>query len=182
MTSAHSRDLRHRLHGGMVGAVRMWRHGVAGVVVTALVLMPGLATTCAAACLRQTPATAPSAAGSAEHAHHGSTAHAHHGSTAHAHHGSTAHAHHGSTPAQSEMRVRAQFGVAPVHNCRDHAGAVHWSGTVSRFAGADRQVVSASEPPRPCPLGVSVLIARHARSTHGPPGASGVVTPLVLRI
>ncbi len=88
----------------------MWRHGVAGVVVTALVLMPGLATTCAAACLRQTPATAPSAAGSAEHAHHGSTAHAHHG----------------STPAQSEMRVRAQFGVAPVHNCRNHAGAVHW--------------------------------------------------------
>ncbi len=144
----------------------MWRHGVAGVVVTALVLMPGLATTCAAACLRQTPATAPSAAGSAEHAHHGSTAHAHHG----------------STPAQSEMRVRAQFGVAPVHNCRDHAGAVHWSGTVSRFVGADRQVVSASDPPRPCPLGVGVLFARQARSTHGPPGASGVVTPLVLRI
>ena len=152
----------------------MWRHGVAGVVVTALVLMPGLATTCAAACLRQTPATAPGTAGSA--------AHAHHGSTAHAHHGSTADAHHGSTPADTEMRVRTELGAAPVHDCRDHAGAVHWSGTVSRSAGADRQAVSASEPPRPCPLGVSVLIARHARSTHGPPGASGVVTPLVLRI
>ena len=144
----------------------MWRQSVGCVVVTALVLMPGLATTCAAACLRPTPATAPGAAGSPVHAHHGSTAHAHHG----------------STPAQSEMRVRAQFSVAPVHNCRDHAGAVHWSGTVPRFAGADRQVVSASEPPRPCPLGVGVLIARHARLTHGPPGASGVVTPLVLRI
>jgi hypothetical protein len=136
----------------------MWRQSVGCVVVTALVLMPGLATTCVAACLRQTLATAPEAAGS------------------------SAHAHHGSTPAQSEMRVRAQFGVAPVHNCRGHAGAVHWSGTVSRLAGADRQVVSASDPPRPCPLGVSVLFARHARSTHGPPGASGVVTPPVLRI
>ena len=144
----------------------MWRHCVAGVVVTALVLMPGLATTCAASCLRPTQAIAPGATGSA----------------AHAHHGSTAHAHHGSTPAQSEMRVGAQLGVAPVHDCRDHAGAIHWRRTVSQLAGADRQVVSASELPRPFPLAVSVLIARHARSTHGPPGASGVVTPLVLRI
>ena len=110
----------------------MWRHGVAGMVVTALVLMPGLATTCLAACLRQTPATA--------------------------------------------------SGAAPVHDCRDHAGAVHWSGTVSRLSGADRPVVSASEPPHQCPLAVGALTARHVRSTHGPPGASGVVTPRVLRI
>ena len=142
----------------------MWRHGVAGMVVTALVLMPGLATTCLAACLRQTPATASCAAGS----------------TAHVRHGSTAHAHQGSTPAQSEMRVRAQFGVAPVHDCRNHAGAVHWWRMVSQLGGADRQVVSASEPP--FPLAVSALIAHRARSTHGPPGRSGVVLSLVLRI
>lgn len=153
----------------------MWRHCVADVVVTALVLMPGLATTCAAACLRPTPATAPGATGSA--------AHAHHGSTGNAHHGSTAHAHHGSAPTQSEVRLRAQFGVAPVHNCRDHAGAVHWSGTVSRFAGHDCQVAAASGLPQPFRLAVSVLIARYTpRSIHGPPGASWVVTPLVLRI
>ena len=144
----------------------MWRHGVAGVAVTALVLMPGLATTCLAACLRQTPATAPGAAGSA----------------AHAHHGSTTHAHHGSTVAHTEVLVGAEFGAAPVHDCRDHAGAVHWSGTVSRLSGADRQVVSASEPPHQCPPAVGALTARHVRSTHGPPGLFGVVTPLVLRI
>ena len=140
----------------------MWRHGVAGMVVTALVLMPGLATTCLAACLRQTPATASGAAGS----------------TAHVRHGSTAHAHHASTPAHPG----AELGTAPVHDCRDHAGAVHWSGTVSRLSGADRPVVSASEPPHQCPLAVGALTARHVRSTHGPPGASGVVTPRVLRI
>jgi len=144
----------------------MWRHGVAGMVVTALVLMPGLATTCLAACLRQTPATASGAAGS----------------TAHVRHGSTAHVHHESTPAHTEMRVRAEFGTAPVHDCRDHAGAVHWSGTVSRWAGVDRQVVSASALSRQCPGPVGALTARRVRSTHGPPGASGVVTPLVLRI
>ena len=136
----------------------MWRHGVAGVVVTALVLMPGLATTCLAACLRQTPATAPGAAGAA------------------------AHAHHGFTPAHTEMRVRAELGAAPAHDCRDHVGAVPWSGTVSRSAGADRQVVSASEPTPQCPPAVGALTARHVRSTHGPPGASGPVIPLVLRI
>ena len=80
------------------------------------------------------------------------------------------------------MWVRAHFAVAPVHDCRDHAGAAHWWRLVSRFAGADRQVVSASEPPRQCPLTACALFARHTRSTRGPPGASGVVTPLVLRI
>ncbi len=144
----------------------MWRQGVAGVVVTALVLMPGLAATCAASCLRPTAPPAPGAAGS----------------TAHAHHGSTAHAQRGSDPAQSETRVRAEPGVAPVHDCVDHDGAIHRWGTVSPSAGADRQVVSASEPPRQFPLAVSASIARRTRSTHGPPGASGVVTPLVLRI
>ncbi len=144
----------------------MWRHGVAAVVVTALALMPGLATTCLAECLRQTPATAPGAAGSA----------------AHAHHGATAHAHHGSTPTHPEMRVRAELGAAKVHDCRNHAGALHWSGTVSRSAGADRQVVSVSEPTHQCPPAVSELTTRHVRSTHGPPGASGLVTSLVLRI
>ena len=143
----------------------MWRHSVAGVVVTALVLMPGLATTCAVSCLRQTPPSLDAA-----------------GSAVHAHHGFSAHAHHGSTSAQSEIRVRAQFGIAPVHNCRDHDGAIQRWGRLSQPAGADRQVVSTSESLRPFPLGVSALIARHTRSTHGPPGASGVVTPLVLRI
>ena len=135
----------------------MWRQGVAGVVVTALVLMPGLATTCAVPCLRLT-ATAPGVAGSA------------------------AHGHHGSNLTQSEMRVRAEPGVAPVHDCRDHDGAVHWWGTRSQIAGADRQVVSASAQPRQVPLAVSASIVHHTRSTHGPPGPSGVVTPLVLRI
>lgn len=143
----------------------MWRQSVAGVVVTALVLIPGLATTCTVSCLRQTPPSLDAA-----------------GSAVHVDYGSSAHAHHGSTSAQSEIRVRAQFGVAPVHNCRDHDGAIQWWGRLSQPAGADRQVVSASESPRSFPQGVSVLIARHTRSTHGPPGASGVVTPLVLRI
>ena len=150
----------------MVGAVKIWRQGVAGMVVTALVFMPGLATTCAVSCLRATAAPASSAAGSA----------------AHAHRGSTAHAHHGSNPAQSETRVRAEPGAAPGHDCRDHDGVIHRWGTVSQSAGADRQVVSASEQPLQFPLAVSASIARHIRSTHGPPGTSGVVTPLVLRI
>ena len=143
----------------------MWRHSVAGVVVTALVLMPGLATTCAVSCLRQTPPSLDAA-----------------GSAVHADHGSSAHAHHGSTSAQSEIRGRAQFGVAPVHNCRDHDGAIQRWGRLSQPAGADRQVVSASALSRQCPGPVGALTARCVRSTHGPPGASGVVTPLVLRI
>ena len=142
----------------MVGTVSVWRQRVAGVIVTAMVLMPGLAIRCAAACLRSTPATAASAAGAA------------------------AHAHHGSTPAQDEIRVDAEVGVAPVHDCRDHDGADHWWRTVSRLAAGDRQVVSTSESTHPFPLAVGALLARYARSTHGPPGASGVVTPIVLRI
>ena len=136
----------------------MWRHGVVGGVVTALVLMPGLATTCAVACLRPTAVPASGAAGSA------------------------AHALHGSNPAQGEMLAHAELGVAPVHDCRGHDGAIHPWGTVLRSAGAGRGVVSASEPPRQFPLAVSASIARHTRSRHGPPGTSEVVTPLVLRI
>ena len=144
----------------------MWRHSVVGGVVTALVLVPGGAMTCAAACLRSTAASVPGVAGSA----------------AHAHHWATAHAHHGANPAEGEMGVRAELGVAPVHDCQGHDGALHRWGTVSQSVGADRGVVSALEQPRQFPLAVSALIARHTRSTYGPPGTSGVVTPRVLRL
>ena len=144
----------------------MWRHSVIGGVVTALVLMPGVATTCAAACLRSSAAPVSGAAGSA----------------AHAHHGSTIDAHHGANPASGQLLVHAELGVAPVHDCRGHDGALHRWDTVSQSAGAERGVLSASDQPHQFPLVVSAMIARHARSTHGPPGTSGVVTPPVLRI
>ena len=142
----------------------MWRQGVAGVATMALVLMPGVAMTCAASCL--TAASVSSAAGS----------------TAHAHYGSTAPAQHGAIPAHSQTRVRAESAVAPGHDCRDHDGAIHRWGTRPHTAGADAQSVSASEHAPASSLAVGRLIARHTRSTHGPPGRSGVVTPLILRI
>ncbi len=143
---------------GMVGAVKMWRQGVAGVVVTTLVVVPALAATCAVACLRPSAAPDPSAPGSA------------------------AHAHHSSGSAQGEMRVRTERGVATVHDCRNHDGATLRWGTVPQSDGADRQVESASEQPLQFPLAVSELITHHIRLTHGPPGTAGTVTPLVLRI
>ena len=161
--------LRPGSHGGMVGAVRMWRQSVGSVVVTTLVLMPSLATTCAASCLRPTAGLASSGSGAAR-GYHGSTTHAHHGSTASAGHGSTGS--HGShrVPGvtQREAGARAQLG-APAHDCQDHAGAVNRAGTVSSSARADGPVVSPFGGPRQVSLAIGASIAYHIRSTHPPP-------------
>ena len=144
----------------------MWRQGVGSVVVAALVLMPGLATTCAAFCLR----AAEPASGAADHAHHSPTAPAHRGL---------------DLPDRVTRHVageRTQLGVAPVHDCGNHPGALLRSSTLSQTARDDREVVSPSGQPGQVSLTPSASIARPTRSTHGPPGASGAVTPLVLRI
>ncbi len=150
--------LRWPEDSGKVGAVKMWWQGVAGVVVTTLVMVPALAATCAVACLRPSAGPDPSAVGSA------------------------AHAHHGSNPDQREMRVRAELGVTTGHNCRNHDGATDRWGTVPQSAGAGRQVESASSQALQFPQADSGLVARYIRSAHGPPGTAGKVRPLVLRI
>ena len=137
------------------------------MVVTALVLMPGLATMCVASCLRPAAELAP---GAAVHAHHSTTAPAHRGL---------------DLPDRVTRHVageRTQLAVAPVHDCGNHAGALLRSNTPSQTARADREVVSPSGQPGQVSLTVSASIARPTRSTHGPPGASVAVTPLVLRI
>lgn len=144
----------------------VWRQGVGSVVVATLGLMPGLATTCAASCLR---ATEP-APGAAFHAHHRPAAPAHRNL---------------DTPDRATRHVageRTQLGVAPVHDCGNHADALLRSSTLSQTARADREVVSPLGQSGQVSLTPSASIARHTRSTHGPPRASGAVTPLVLRI
>ena len=167
--------------GGMEGAVRMWRQSVGSVVVTALALMPGFATTCAASCLRPTAGPA-SSGSSAARGHHGSTTHAHHATVParpgiHGNHGS----HRVPGVTQREAGARAQLG-APAHDCRDHAGAVNRPGTVSSSAKADGPVVSPSGGPWQVSLAIGASIAYHTRSTHPPPGTSDAVTPVVLRL
>ena len=136
----------------------MWREGVAGVVATTLVVVPALAVTCAAACLRPNTATDPSASGSA-HAHHGT-----------------------GSAQQGEKQVGAEVGVPTLHDCRHHDRVSQRAATVTQSVRAERQVKSAAEPPLQFPLAVSISIARHIHSTHGPPGTAGTVKLVVLRI
>lgn len=141
----------------MVGTVKMWQQGTVVVMATTLIVAPVLATTCATACLHSTAAPDSDAAGS------------------------TAHGHHGSTSLHDEMLGHTKLGGASVHECRDH-DAIQRRGAIPPSDGTSREGVFASEEPLPFPLAGSQVIARHIRSTSGPPGLSGSGISLVLRL
>ena len=132
----------------------MWRHSVAGVVVTALGLMPSAAIACALSCVDAAGPHPSNEAASAAHAHHDSAA-----------------------PMGS-----AGLSVSPSpHDCRDHDVALRAPTAVPRSATMGSPVVLGSgTPPQQQPPGG--LTVRSLQSTHGPPDLSGRVNPSVLRL
>ena len=142
----------------MFDVVKMWRQSVAGVVVTALVVVPGAATACAALCVESAGPHASATSAAAAHAHH--------------------------TAVATEHRPHVGFsvGAASTHDCRDHGGAIHRLVRRPRSARAGSAVDAARAPSLQFQPPAGEVMSRHTRSTHGPPDTSGPLRPLVLRI
>ena len=137
----------------------MWRASVVGWVVTALVMVPVVATACSVFCLESNgPQALAAVAASAAHADH--------------------HAEAAVRPAWPGSSVVA----GDTHDCRNHDRPMHRPSTLRRSTKPGRAIATAAEAPLPPQAAVAVLIGRHIPSSHGPPGRFGQVTPLVLRI
>lgn len=132
----------------------MWRHGMAGLLVSALAVAPAAATTCAFLC------------DSASHPHVSGEA------------SSAAHTHHTAAPpmGSDELGVRAS-----THDCQRHDSTLQTGATPPRSVELESLAFIGSEP-TPRPRTELDLIVRSVRSTHGPPGYCSHVTSSVLRI